>query len=57
MFCSNVKNCCKDLKCKMENQGEKLVITISGKKEDIATVEKKLTALHTLCCSGAEGCC
>jgi hypothetical protein len=41
----------------MENHGGELVITISGKKENIAKVEKKLTALHTLCCSGEEGCC
>lgn len=47
---------CKDLDCEMENQGEKLVITIKGDKEKIAKVEKKLKALQELCC-GEDGCC
>ena len=47
----------KDLDCSMENQGEKLVITIKGDKEKIAKAEKKLKALHELCCCGDEKCC
>lgn len=46
----------KDLDCKMENQGDKLVITIKGDKEKIAKVERKLKALKELCC-GEEDCC
>ena len=40
----------KDLDIKMENKGEELVITIHGKKEQLAKVEKKLHALKELCC-------
>jgi hypothetical protein len=39
----------KDLDIKMENQGDKLVITVKGDKEKLKTVEKKLNALHELC--------
>jgi hypothetical protein len=46
----------KDLDFKMENQGKKLVITVSGEEEKLKTVEKKLNALKELC-SGEEGCC
>jgi hypothetical protein len=47
---------CKDLDCSMENQGDKLVITIKGDKEKIAVVEKKLKALKELCCCCDCGC-
>lgn len=40
----------KDLDIKMENKGEELVVTIHGKKENLAVVEKKLKALKELCC-------
>lgn len=53
----------KDLKPAIENKGTKLVITFEGDKEQIADLEKKLQAIHTLheafgddCCHG-EGCC
>ncbi|MFH1375244.1 MAG: hypothetical protein ABIH35_01085 [Patescibacteria group bacterium] len=49
------KNCCENLKFEMKNRGEKLEITFSGKKADIAKFEEKLKALKTLCCDG--GCC
>lgn len=54
-----MKHFCKDLDCEMENQGEKLVITIKGDKEKIAIVEKKLKALKELCCCDCESekCC
>lgn len=42
----------KDLDVKIENKGDELVITIHGKTEKIAIVEKKLKALKELC-----GCC
>ena len=56
----------KDLDHKMENQGNKLVITISGDKEKLAKLERKLKAIHELhevcgdedCCRGGKrGCC
>jgi hypothetical protein len=34
----------------MENQGNKLVITINGDEKKIAVVERKLKALKELCC-------
>ncbi len=50
---------CKDLECEIENQGGKLVITLSGDAEKIAMVERKLKALKELCHCGEEGggCC
>jgi len=48
----------------IENQGDKLVITLSGDKEELKKMEKALKALHELhevcqdggdCCGG--GCC
>jgi len=44
------KNCCCDLDCRMENLGDKLVITIKGDEKKIAMVERKLKALKELCC-------
>jgi len=43
----------------MKNQGDKLVITVSGDKEKVATLEKKLSAVKELCDCGDEecGCC
>jgi hypothetical protein len=46
----------KDLDCSMENQGEKLVITIKGDNGKVAEAEKKIKALQELCCCGNEGC-
>jgi len=40
----------------MENKGEKLLITVSGDKEKIKILEKKLNAIKELC-SDEEGCC
>jgi len=49
---------------KIDNQGDKLVITLSGEKEELQKLEKALNALHDLhevcedcddCCGG--GCC
>lgn len=37
---------------KMENQGDKLVITINGEKEKLRVVERKLNALKELCGDG-----
>lgn len=50
----------KDLDTKMENKGEELIISIHGKKEQLAVVEKKLLALKELCCdccSDDSQCC
>ncbi len=53
-----IKHFCKDLECNMENQGDKLVITLKGDKEKIFHVEKKLKAFQELCCGdGENGCC
>ncbi len=41
---------CKDLDCKIDNQGENLVVTVSGDKDKIKKVEKKLNALRELHC-------
>ncbi len=47
----------KDLDLKMENKGEDLIITVHGKKDKIAQVEKKLNALKELsCCCGCDDC-
>jgi hypothetical protein len=40
----------------MGNKGDKLVITVTGDKEKISVLEKKMKALHELC-DGEEGCC
>jgi hypothetical protein len=53
----NFGNCCKDLDFDMKNQGDKLVITISGEKEKIAKMEKKLDAMKTLCCDESGSAC
>lgn len=50
------KSLFKDLDVKMENQGDKLVITIKGDKEQLKTVEKKLNAVQELCCGGEGEC-
>jgi len=47
----------KDLDFQMENQGDKLVITIKGDKEQLKTVEKKLNAMQELCCTDEKCCC
>ncbi len=61
MFHGNGHSCadmCKDLKHEMKNEGDTLSITFTGDKEKIATLEKKLKAMHTLCCDGeGDGCC
>ena len=53
----------KDLKPTIENKGTKLVVTFEGNQEEIASLEKKIKALHTIheafgedCCHG-EDCC
>ena len=56
MMHGHFKELLKDLEFKMENQGDKLVITVSGDKEQLKTVEKKLNAMKELC-DGEEGCC
>ena len=50
-----LKHFCQNLDCEMENQGDKLVITIKGDKDKIATAEKKLKAMKELCC-GDDDC-
>ncbi len=57
MMHGHFKDLFKDLDVKMENQGEKLIITVSGDKEQIKTVEKKLNAVKELCCDDNEGGC
>ncbi len=49
----------KGLDCKVDNQGDKLVITIKGDKEKIAKMEKKMKAMKELCSCGEDGeeCC
>lgn len=32
---------CKDIDCSMENQGDKLALTITGEKEKIAKIDRK----------------
>lgn len=49
-----------DLDFKMENQGEKIVITIKGEKDKLEKLEKKLNALkdlHEACDDEEGGCC
>jgi translation initiation factor 1 (eIF-1/SUI1) len=46
----------KDVKVEIENQGGKLVITLSGEPEKLQKLEKKLKALHELCGDGECGC-
>lgn len=56
---NHLGKCCKgfkDLKSEIKNHGDKLVITISGDKKKLEELEKKLKAVHTLCCEG-EDCC
>ncbi len=40
----------------IDNQGESLVITIKGEKEEIAKLERKLKAMHELM-DDCECCC
>jgi len=44
------KDCCEGLKHEIKNNGDKLVITISGDEAKLAKLEKKLGALKMLCC-------
>jgi len=46
---------CKDIEYKMENKGQELTITITGKEETLKKVEKKLKNLEELCCD--DSCC
>lgn len=55
MMHGHMKEFLKDLDFSIENQGEKLVITIKGDKEKIKNVEKKLNAMKELCSD--DGCC
>ncbi|MFC1655603.1 hypothetical protein ACFL3C_01925 [Patescibacteria group bacterium] len=59
MFCGHGhgdhKEFFKDIKHDMVNEGDKLVITISGDKDKLAKIEKKIKAFHTLCCG--DDCC
>ena len=43
--------------CNLENKGDKLIITITGDKEKLEVVEKKLKAMKELCCCHHDGCC
>lgn len=61
-----IMNCLKTIhkkfKITKENKGDKLVITFSGSKDDVAKYDKKLDAMVTLaedCCCGTdeESCC
>lgn len=47
----------KGVEVKMENKGEQLIITLSGKKETIAKAEKKLKAIKEICCCGKDDDC
>ena len=47
---------CKKFKIKTENRGDSFVITFTGKKEDIAKLDKKHKAMIELCCDGDECC-
>jgi hypothetical protein len=54
----------KKFKVGKENQGDKLVVTLSGSKEDVAMLDKKPDAFQVLtsdcCCCGEDkegGCC
>ncbi|NIA01834.1 MAG: hypothetical protein GWP15_00450 [Nitrospirae bacterium] len=49
---------CKGLKSEIVNSGDKLTITITGEKEKLVVVEKKLNALKTRHCDDkGEDCC
>ena len=50
---------CRGLDCEMDNQGDRLVVTIKGDKEKVAKVEKKMKAIRELCgcAEDNEGCC
>ena len=60
-----MRHCCglKDkFKFSKENQGDKLVITLTGDKKDVETLDKKIDAAHVLmgdCCTDKDGknCC
>lgn len=60
MMHGHFKKLFEDLEVSMDNQGDKLVITLKGDKEKIENVEKKLNAVKELCDCGDEeggGCC
>ena len=57
MMHGHFKELFKDLDLKMENQGEKLVITVKGDKEKLKNVEKKLNAIKELCSEEGCSCC
>jgi len=44
----------KDLEISMENKGDKLVVTMSGDKDKLKTLEKKLNAMKELCLCGDD---
>ena len=50
------KNLCHDLKVDMNNKGEEMIVTIKGEKEKLAKLEKKLKAIHELCCCKEDEC-
>jgi len=59
-----IMKCLKDFhkkfKITKENNGDKLVITFAGSKEDVEKMDKKIDAFHVLaedCCCGGEDCC
>lgn len=47
----------KGLKHDIKNQGEELIITVKGNKEQIAKLEKKLQAIMTLTSDCCPDCC
>lgn len=57
-------SCCqgfhKKFKITKENQGDKLVVTLVGTKDDIEKLDKKIAAFHVLaedCCGDKGSCC
>lgn len=51
------KEFCKDVKTAIENQGDKLVITITGTPDKLKVIENKINALHQLFCDEGCTCC
>lgn len=56
MFHAGCAEFCKGLDCEIKNSGDKVTVSITGEKEKLSLVEKKLKALKTLCGDGG-GCC
>jgi hypothetical protein len=59
-FFRHMKKMHEQFDIKKENKGDKLVITFSGKKDDVDKLDKKIDAMHVLfgdCCNGEESDC